>query len=538
MPDYFTLLRDRVTLKCRSIDRIFLQAYVPKLQSVGQVCSFLRWRRQFKIPSSAAFGKIGEAYVQAVHEFAKAHHIPLVHFQKGQDKEQFARPFLQAAAQQGKDRVVLIGIAQEKASAWRSWKRKGQEKAAHPHMEWGRQMVYVNHFYFYLWDSDWGAAFWKTNAYAPYPIWLWLNGHEWAKRQLEKARIGYQALDNGFRSCNDPVQLQKICDRLGPGAVKNFFWRWLHRLPSPFTSADLKAGYVYELAFRQFEVSETCVFDRPQAGRMWFEGVIRDHLDVGRPDQVMLIFDRRLNRCTPGPFRTRVLTEGVNPTLTCFYKSSRLKQYFKEGRALRTETVICDTRDFGIGRQVCAKNWYALRAVGQSVNRRLCDAETADALPAPDVVTFHQVTQPSKPNDGLYSPGLRFGDPRVMALLASLVGFCHLVQGFTNRQLVTQTAALLDAPYSTRQATYDLRRLKRKGLIVNPAHSHRYQLTDLGRRIAVLFTKTYGRVLAPGLIVLDPQLPDSLKQRSPLAKAWHQLDAALDKFANRQLLAA
>lgn len=538
MPDYVTLLRDRVTLKCRSIDRLLLQAYVPQLQSVGQVCIFLRWLRKFKVPSSAAFGKIGDAYVQAIHAFAKAQHIPVVHFQKGQNKEKYARPFLEAAAREGKERVVLIGIAQEKASVWRSWKRKGQEKAAHPHMDWGRQMAYVNHFYFYLWDADWGGAFWKTNAYAPYPIWLWLNGHEWAKRQLAKSRIGFEALDNGFRSCQDPVALQTICDRLGPGAVKSFFWRWLHRLPSPFTAADCKAGYVYELAFRQFEISETCVFDRPQAGRMWFEGVIRDHLDIGRPDQVMLLFDRRINRCTPGLFRTRVLTEGVNPTLCCYYKSSRIKQYFKEGRALRTETVICDTHDFGIGRQVCAKNWYALRAVGESANRRLCDAETADAMPAPDVVTFHQVTQPSHPKDGLPTPGLRFGDPRVMAVLASLVGFCHLVEGFTNGQLVTRTAQLLDRAYSRSQATYDLRRLKRKGLILKIAHSHRYQLTDLGRRVAVLFTKTYGRVLAPGLVVLDPQLPASLKRRSPLATAWQQLNSALEDFASRQLVAA
>jgi hypothetical protein len=538
MPDYFTLLRDRVTLKCRSLDRIFLQAYLPKLQTVGQVCIFLRWQRKIKIPSSAAFGQIGEAYVEAIHEFAKAHAIPVVHFRKGQNKEKVARPYLEAAACKGKDCVVLIGVAQEKASAWRSWKKKGQEKAAHPHMEWGRQMAYVNHFYFYLWDSDWGAAFWKTNAYAPYPIWLWLNGHEWAKRQLAKARIGYEALDNGFRSCKDPAALQKICDRLGPGAVKNFFWRWLHRLPSPFSAADWKAGYVYELAFRQFEISETCVFDRPQAGRMWFEGVIRDHLDIGRPDQVMLIFDRRITRCTPGPFRTRVLTDGVNPTLCCYYKSSRIKQYFKQGRALRTETVICDTHDFGIGRQVCTKNWQALRAVGESANRRLCDAETADALPAPDVVTWQRVTQPSNTNDGLYTPGLRFGDPRAMAVLASLVGFCHLVEGFTNRQLVARTAPLLDPAYTTRQATYDLRRLKRKGLILKICHSHRYQLTDLGRRVAVLFTKTYGRVLAPGLIVLDPQLPASLKRHSPLATAWQQLDSALEDFASRQLLAA
>ena len=98
--------------------------------------------------------------------------------------------------------------------------------------------------------------------------------------------------------------MQKICDRLGPGAVKNFFWRWLQRLPSQFSSADWKTGYVYELAFRQLEISETDVFDRPQAGRMWFEGILRDHLDVGRPDQVMLIFDRRLNRSAAGPFPT------------------------------------------------------------------------------------------------------------------------------------------------------------------------------------------------------------------------------------------
>ena len=136
MAEYTTLLRDHVTLKCRSIDRIFLQAYVPKLQSVGQVCIFLRWQRKFKIPSSAAFGQIGEAYVKAIHKFAEGHHIPVVHFQKGQNKEEVARPYLEAAAREGQDRVVLIGIAQEKASAWRSWPSPGQQKARHPHMEW------------------------------------------------------------------------------------------------------------------------------------------------------------------------------------------------------------------------------------------------------------------------------------------------------------------------------------------------------------------------------------------------------------------
>src|SRR5207247_10115932 len=90
MADYATLLRDHVTLKCRSIDRMFFQAYVPKLQSVGQVCIFLRWRRKIQIPSSAAFGKIGDAYVEALYEFAKANGITMVRFEKRQDKEKTA----------------------------------------------------------------------------------------------------------------------------------------------------------------------------------------------------------------------------------------------------------------------------------------------------------------------------------------------------------------------------------------------------------------------------------------------------------------
>ena len=201
----------------------------------------------------------------------------------------------------------------------------------------------------------------------------------------------------------------------------------------------------------------------------------------------------------------------------------------RDHRALRTETVIGDTRDFGIGRRVTAYNWNALRAVGEGANQRLCDAQAADARPAPDVATFTQVTQPST-DDGLHAPGLRIGDPRVMAILAALVGFAHLLADFANRQLVELVAALLDAPYTARQATYDLRRLRRKGLIVRLPGTFRYQLTPRGRQVAVLFTKAHGRVLSPGLALTDLVLADEIANRNPLAVAWRRLDRELDNF--------
>jgi hypothetical protein len=173
-----------------------------------------------------------------------------------------------------------------------------------------------------------------------------------------------------------------------------------------------------------------------------------------------LVFDRKVvtagPRPTPGRFRTKVITDGVDPQIVCYYKSSRLKQYFKEHRALRTETVICDTRDFGVGRRLTYENWNALRAVGEHANQRLCDAEAADAMPAPDVATLNQVTRPCLTSDGQHAPALRFGDYRVMALMAAIAGFCHLITGFDNRALTQRMRSLLGEDYSTRQATYDL----------------------------------------------------------------------------------
>jgi hypothetical protein len=399
-------------------------------------------------------------------------------------------------------------------------------------------MKFPNHFYWYLWDPEWGGAFLKTNAYAPWPMWIWLNGHFWASRQLDKAGIAYDAADNMFVSCEDPRALQRICDRLGPGAVKDFFWRWINCLPAPLTKDDMRAGYVYDLAFRQFEVSDTRVLDRPQQGRAFFEGVIRDHLDIGRPESVELVFRRPITKRTAGTFRTRVITKGVEPHVTATYKSSRIKQYFKEHKALRTETTINDTRDFGIGRRVRAHNWRALKAVGCHANTRLLDAQAQDARPVPDVATFDRVTRPSMTDDGLYAPSLRFGDPRVMAILVALCRFSHVLAGFTNASLCAQIRGILGCDYTSRQATYDLRRLTRTGLIARIDGTFSYELTPLGRRVAVLFAKTYGRVLTPGLAALSPRLPPQVVSRSPLATAWRSFDRALDDFIDRQMTAA
>ena len=118
-----------------------------------------------------------------------------------------------------------------------------------------------------------------------------------------KAGIGFTALDNGFATCADPAAVQAICDRLGPEQIDGLLRKWLAILPHPFTAADREAGYRYDISILQAEFSLTQVLDRPISGRVFFEHVIRDNLDAGRPDQVSLIFDRKLRRTGPRPPR-------------------------------------------------------------------------------------------------------------------------------------------------------------------------------------------------------------------------------------------
>jgi hypothetical protein len=162
-----SLLRDRVVLHVRSVDRLFLQAYVPKLVSEGLLVRFLL-DRGFSIPSPALLGQIGRRYVEALERFAERERIPLVRFQRRVSKEEVARPCFEQAEREGRFGVVLIGVAQERARVWAGWRQGGSD--AHPHFKFGWQSRLPNHYYVYVRDRQWGRAFVKLCCYALPPL--------------------------------------------------------------------------------------------------------------------------------------------------------------------------------------------------------------------------------------------------------------------------------------------------------------------------------------------------------------------------------
>ena len=292
------VLDGHVGLDIECLDRIYLNGYVPSLQMGGQVVSFLTQHLGNPIPSPAILEKIGTAFRRAVASFAEAHRIPVVRFARNDRKIEVMRPYLARQAGTGRTGVAAIGVAQEFAPVYIATKHTGHTSAVW--FSFAVSQRRVTCYYFYVWDDDFGPAFVKVCAYFPYPMKVWLNGHEWAKRQATKAGIGFTELSNGFATATDPAALQAICDRLGPDAIQVFAERWWSILPLPLTEHDRAAGYWWELSMRQVETSRTLVFDAPRRARGFFEALVTDNLDIGRPEVIELIFRRGQRRVRGG----------------------------------------------------------------------------------------------------------------------------------------------------------------------------------------------------------------------------------------------
>ncbi len=527
------VLDGHVTLAVDCVDRLYLNGYVPGLQVGGQVVSFFTAHRGDPVPSPALMEKMGNRFRREVKAFAEANDIPVLRLGKpdrsrwDDRKLDHVRPLLDRAEREGRAGVVAIVVGQEFQWVYGATNVSDNPKVAFFKFDKANRRVGV--YYFYVWDRQFGPGFIKICTYFPYPIKVWLNGHEWAKRQAEQAGIAYSPLANGFATCEDPAGIQGICDRFGPGDIQGFFDRWIARIPTPFTAEDRAAGYWWELSMRQVEVSRTLVLDDPRRARRFFEALVCDNIGIGRPEMVDAVFARQVRRTTPGRWRTRVFGPGTEVKMDFAYKNSRVKQYLKEGRAFRIETVINKPSDIGVLARL--EHLPELVAKAREVNARLLTLERAGQGCAIGADLFDRLHLPYN-QEGQRTGAFRFGDPRAMALAGALCCVVHTVTGFTNKSLRGLVAGLLGADYTTNQMSYDLRRLHLHGLIERIAGTNTYRLTPDGTRAAIFYTKTADRLLAPLLNAADqPPAPPELR------RALHQIDKTLDTYIDGARLA-
>ena len=495
------VLSGHVRLEVRCIDRLLLTFRQPRLQYGQGIHGFFCHHRGNQFVSSALMRPMTERFAADIRHYIDARGLDLVRFAKGQSKDEVARGYL--AGHDGGEQILFAGVAQEKTRVWRT--RQRTDPVTGKRYPWlCQEQAMVNHWYFYGFDADFGPFYIKFCGYFPYTGQIYLNGHEYAKRQCARAGIGFTALDNAFGSADDPAAVQRICDGLTDQKIYRFAGKWLARLPHPFTRADEQADYCWQLPVQQAEFSTTMALDRPVAGRIFFEQLIRDNIDIGRPDKVNIVFDRKIRlrgkNPTPGTFRTQVITSGACPYLYLYYKKTQVKQYLKEGRALRTETTLNQPRDFGIGKELT--NLAAMAEVGYAANRRLLDAECISHDPADGAAALEAITSPVISTTRTRIPGMRFPDPRVQALLGACCALALRPAGFTSRDLRHYLAPQLGTTpedMTSGQISYDLRRLRAHQIIERIPHSRAYQVTDDGLTIALFLTRLTQRLLIPGL---------------------------------------
>jgi hypothetical protein len=516
------VLDGQVRLDLECLDRLYLHGYLARMQVGGQVIQFLN-HRGYPVPSPACLRQIGDAFRRRVASFAEANHIPVVPLKAADRNIEVMKPYLGRAAATGRSQVAAIGVAQEPQRVLIARKRD-TDPSKPPQFSFDMKIDRrVTVYYFYLWDQGFGPAFIKICTYCPWPVKIWVNGHEWAKQQARKIGLGFTELSNGFATCEDPALLQRICDSLQPGTIEVFFQRWLHRLPLPLGPADRNAGWWWELSMAQVEVSRTIVFTQPRHARSFFDALVTDNLDLGRPDTLEIIFNRQVRKDTVSEFKTKVITRGTEVTINAFYKHSRIKQYLKDGRALRVETVINDAYDIGCQRRL--HNLGELQARARAINARLLDTERAGQACVLANPVFERIAHPSVTADGRRATAMRFGDSRVQALAGALAVTLCAVTGITNRSLRALMTGLPGAPYGMTQASYDLARLRRNGLIIRRPHSNTYDLTPDGLAFAIFYTKVHDRVLAPLFTAGQPQSPPQL--RAALNVIEHHIDKRL-----------
>jgi hypothetical protein len=496
-------LDGHVALDLECLDRLYLLGYLAQLQVGGQVIQFLK-HRGYPVPSPACLQQIGDGFRARVASFAEANHVPLVALKAADRNIEVMRPYLDRAAETGRSQVAAIGVAQETQRVFIARKRD-TDPGKCPQFSFDKKDRRVTVYYFYLWDAGFGPAFIKVCTYCPWPVKIWVNGHEWAKQQARKVGLGFTELSNGFASAEDPALLQRICDALQPGTINVFVQRWLARLPLPLGPADQMGGYWWECSMAQVEVSRTIVFTAPRHARSFFDALVTDNLDLGRPDTLEIIFDRQIRKDTVSEFKTKVITRGTEVTLNAFYKHSRIKQYLKDGRALRIETVVNAPGDLGCHRRLAHLD--ELQARARAVNNRLLHTERAGQGCVLANPVFERIAHPTVDAAGRRATAMRFGDSRVQALAGALCHTLCAVTGITNRSLRALMTGLLGAPYSMAQASYDLARLRRNGLITRRPHTNTYDLTPDGLAFAIFYTKVCDRVLAPLFTASQPQAP-------------------------------
>ena len=475
------------------------------------------------------FRAISTDYHHFVQAFAEQRHVEIVQPPKGVRREEWVEPFYQRL--QGQSDIAVILKSREVARVAVSFPRQGD------HVELLNR--FVQQYYFYLQDRDFGRMFVRVCPYFPFSARVCLNGHEWLACRLRAEGIAFQQCANAFRTCADPPRLQELADQFSAAHLEACAHRWLAQLVRFFTDRERRRqGFGYRLFVSQVEYCTNLIFERRAALDRLHDRLLDLSRSIGHPDKIATIFGRRITKHTDAGLKTQILDHDLGQAvIRSEYKSSSIKQYARDDLVLRTETTSYHTPDLGVNKGV--EHLRELRETMAAANDRYLDVQQDVLETFVDRGQLERLRQPTVSPSGRRTPGLKLDDPRLLAVLQALTCFALLAgRGrFRTTDLHATSAEALGKTtetYTLGQLRYDLAKLRGKGLVERVAGTQSYRLPTQGYRIAVLYLKLFHRIYAPltaGIlepVPWDDRLPP--ERRASLDRMYAAVDCALNQL--------
>jgi len=520
--------QDSVRFDYSCFDRILLNGVIQVLQNPACVVGFLKEKRLATEVTPAYLRAISTDYHRFVQAFAEQRHVEVVQPPKDVRREEWVEPFYQDL--QGQDGIAVILKSRENARVAVSFPRQGN------HVEILNR--FVQQYYFYLQDRDFGRMFLRVCPYFPFSARVCLNGHEWLAGRLRAEGIAFEQCANAFRACADPARLQELADQFSPAHIEACAHRWLAQLVPFFTDGERRhQGFGYRLFVSQVEYCTNLIFERRAALDRLHERLLDLNRSIGHPDKIAMIFGRRITKHTDAGLKTQILDHDLGqPVIRSEYKSSSIKQYARDNLVLRTETTSYHTPDLGVNKSV--EHLPELRQTMAAANDRYLDVQQDVLETFVDRGQLERLRQPTLSPNGRRTPGLKLDDPRLLAVLQALTCFALLAgRGrFRTTDLhatVAESLGKTTASYTLGQLRYDLGKLRGKGLVERVIGTQSYRLPSEGYRIAVLYLKLFHQIYAPLTAGIMQPVPWDDRVPPERRAARDRLDAEIDRALNR-----
>jgi hypothetical protein len=498
------------------VDRIVLNAYYSLGHSAG---GFREWWRRLNDGSdenldNAHLMRMAGRFSRRVHGFARAHGIPIIDCGRGERKHRIAEEHLATHAVKRGLFLILVGRAM--APVW-----EVQRSASGVIQNLEKKRPYINHYSFHILDSEWGHITIKMAGHPPFGAQVILNGHEYVACQARKRHLTFTKEGNCFTHLTDTARLATIADTLTQaetiGRLIQVCERWIYSTCLCF-ALDIedqdRTGFRYAYSVYQVEYSRNLLFHMGGQMEQVFGRMVdrtRARLDVPRLRTMFGAKQRpRLTRRRTTEPRLAVVLETPEYGLSVFkvhFGNLTLKAYTKGERLLRFEAVVHNARDLGCGRMVerFPEIVARLKAMLERflttldcVHVAFISDQTLDQLPLPSQVGKTRVG------------GVDVNMPRIRNALTAVLALGPAPAGFTVAQLAAKVRAMtgqLASDYSVRQAAYDLKKLRGKGLIAKVGASRRYQVQPQAMRAITALLILRQHVIAPILAgVRSPHL--------------------------------